>query len=88
MRLHLPTRLRSLRKKAGISAEHLASVMNTTKQTIYEWENGFREPDMIQRMMLARIFNVSYIGLLERDVVEGVKNDEMTYGRYVRHGFV
>ena len=88
MRLHLPTRLRELREKAGMSITDVAAAMNIARASILSWEKGLTEPDLLQRMILARIFNVSYLGLLGNKEMQGIRNDEMSYGKYTRNGFL
>lgn len=87
MRLHLPTRLRNLREKAGMTQEQVADLVCIAKSSIVAWEEGYKEPNLVQRMMLVRIFKVSYLGLLGNKEMQGIKNDEMSYGRYSRNGF-
>jgi transcriptional regulator with XRE-family HTH domain len=62
--------------------------MNIARASILSWEKGLTEPDLLQRMILARIFNVSYLGLLGNTEMQGIRNDEMSYGKYTRSGFL
>jgi transcriptional regulator with XRE-family HTH domain len=62
--------------------------MNIARASILSWEKSLTEPDLLQRMMLARIFNVSYLGLLGNKEMQGIRNDEMSYGKYTRNGFL
>jgi transcriptional regulator with XRE-family HTH domain len=46
-------RLRSLREKAGLTHEEVATAMSVTLNTIYHWEQGkhFPKPDQLPQLM-------------------------------------
>lgn len=48
-----------LRKKQGLSQEHLAEKIGVTRQTISNWELGESSPDIKQAKELSKIFNIS-----------------------------
>lgn len=52
-------RLYDLRKKAGLSQEELAGLLNVTRQAVQKWEAGTSRPDMDNLTALARYFNVT-----------------------------
>ena len=52
-------RLYDLRKKAGLSQEELAGLLNVTRQAVQKWEAGASRPDMDNLTALARYFNVT-----------------------------
>ena len=61
-----PLRLKQLRENKGLSQDGLGKLLNTTQQTINNYEKGKREPsqDMLQK--IADIFKVSTDYLLGR----------------------
>ena len=52
-------RLYDLRKKAGLSQEGLAALLDVTRQAVQKWEAGTSRPDMDNLVALARYFNVT-----------------------------
>lgn len=59
-------KLKSLRKKHGISQLKLAMDLNMNQNTISRYENGEREADYATLIKFADYFNVSIDYLLER----------------------
>jgi transcriptional regulator with XRE-family HTH domain len=53
-----------LRKKIGITQDHLAKIIHLTPQAISRWENGLALPDANQLPFLAELFQVSIEELL------------------------
>lgn len=54
-----PTRLKTLRKEAGKTQQELAESINISKQTISNYESGFREPSIDILREISSHFNVS-----------------------------
>lgn len=59
-------RLKELRSRTGMSADHVAHVIGVDRVTIYKWEAGTTEPKASQIKMLANLFNVTTDYLLGR----------------------
>ena len=57
-------RIFSLRKKAGITQDELAKLVNVTPQAISKWENGAALPDTCLLPVLSELFHVSIEELL------------------------
>ena len=53
------SRLRTLRKEAGITQTELAEKLNVHLQTVSKWERGLSEPDFSLFGELADILGVS-----------------------------
>lgn len=62
MKYHLPTRLRFLREAKGMTIVEVASKLHLVPKVISGWEVGESEPDVTQRMMLARIMGAATLG--------------------------
>ena len=43
------TRIREMRKAAGMSQEQLAELTETSRQTVSKWESGESIPDVIRK---------------------------------------
>ena len=68
----MSNRLRSLRKKAGMTQQALADMMNVTDGTISYWETGKTNLSYATALSLANIFHVSPAYLLgESDTFSG-----------------
>ena len=52
-------RLFTLRRKAGLSQEELANLLNVTRQAVQKWEAGASRPDMDNLASLSEYFQVS-----------------------------
>lgn len=63
-------RIKELRIKSGMTQKILASQLNTTGQTILNWENELYSPNVNQLIKLANIFDCSI------DYLVGRKNSE------------
>lgn len=53
------SRLRGLRKEAGLTQEELAYRLEVTRSTVANWERGLRSPSPETMRKLALLFNVS-----------------------------
>lgn len=58
--------LKNVRIKRGIKAIDIAKALNVSKQTISNWENGKRFPDIKTLIKLADFYNVSVDYLVGR----------------------
>ncbi|KAJ48689.1 transcriptional regulator with XRE-family HTH domain [Clostridium tetanomorphum] len=69
----LKNKIKNERLKKGLSQPELAKIMNVSKQTISNWENGNRIPDVLTLKKLADFFDVSTDYLLCRtDQPQGI----------------
>lgn len=69
----LKDKIKKERLNKGLSQPELAKIMNVSKQTISNWENGNRIPDILTLKKLADFFNVSTDYLLCRtDQPQGI----------------
>lgn len=50
--------IRELREKAGLTQAQLASRIDVTPSTVYNWEKGNNEPKASQLKAMARLFDV------------------------------
>lgn len=57
--MSLKNQIYELRKKSGLSQEHLADEVGVARQTISKWELGETAPNIEQARILSQIFNVS-----------------------------
>lgn len=60
-------RIKKLRLEKKLNQPELARIMNVSKQTISNWENGNRIPDTLTIKKLADFFNVSTDYILGKD---------------------
>ena len=67
----LPSKLRDLRKKHGLSQKELAEKLMTTQAKVASWENGDSVPDISYIAKLAVLYDVSADYLLKDDKREG-----------------
>ncbi|MFV4961312.1 helix-turn-helix transcriptional regulator [Lactobacillus delbrueckii subsp. allosunkii] len=67
----LPSKLRDLRKKNGLSQKELAEKLMTTQAKVASWENGDSVPDISYIAKLTVLYDVSADYLLKDDKQEG-----------------
>ena len=60
----LSERIKTLRKKKGMSQEELALKVHVVRQTISKWENALSVPDADELIHLAKALEVSVNSLL------------------------
>ena len=60
-------RLKEARKKAKMSQEEVAEILNTSRSNISKYENGNLEPNIQTLKKLCEIYNVSADYLIELD---------------------
>ena len=63
------SRIKELRKKAGLTQTQLASILCTSQANLSGWESGRWEPDAAALAKMADFFNVSIDYILGRDSV-------------------
>lgn len=64
MKIRFSDRLKQLRENSEMTQEDLAKILNTTKQSISNYEIGKREPDYVKLESIADTFNVDIDYLL------------------------
>lgn len=57
--MSMANRLQHLRKKHHLSQEQVAELVNTTRQTVSQWENGKSVPSLENLNILARHYGVT-----------------------------
>ncbi|GHV03744.1 hypothetical protein FACS1894211_16520 [Clostridia bacterium] len=63
-------RIKDLRQERNLGQKELAQVLNTSKQNISRWENGYFEPDQETTVRLALFFDVT------TDYLFGLENED------------
>lgn len=63
-------KLKSIRKKAGMSQEKLAEKIGVSRQAITKWETDAGVPDIDNMMALSSLFNISLDELLSNEKIE------------------
>lgn len=63
-------KLKSIRKKAGMSQEKLAEKIGVSRQAITKWETDAGIPDIDNMMALSSLFNISLDELLSNEKTE------------------
>lgn len=66
--MYLADKIILLRKKAGLTQEELAELLEVSRQSISKWENGTSIPDMEKIIRLSDVFHVSTDALLREDL--------------------
>ncbi len=65
----LGKKLRKERLARQLTQTQLAKKFNVEKQTVSNWENGYRKPDLVTVSKLATFFDVSIDYLVDHDFV-------------------
>ncbi len=65
--MNLSDKIVMLRKKNGISQEELAEKLNVSRQAVSRWETNAAQPDVINVLLLSRLFGVTTDYLLNDD---------------------
>ncbi|KFI65864.1 XRE family transcriptional regulator [Bifidobacterium cuniculi] len=76
------TRLRALRKQAGLSQKQLAHRIYVTRQAVAKWENGAGRPDIANLTALAAVFGVTLdrlMGLAAQDGTADTGGGDLRY---------
>lgn len=67
----IDVRIAQLRRFKGWSQEHLADLLNVSRQTVYKWEAGLAKPALEKISRLVELFGCSYDDLLgERSTID------------------
>ena len=65
--MDLGKKIIEMRKNKNLSQEQLAEVLNVSRQTISNWENGKFYPDIDALVKISKCFNISLDDLLASD---------------------
>ncbi len=68
-------KLKSIRKKSGMSQEKLAEKIGVSRQAITKWETGAGIPDIENMIAVSALFNISLDELLSNEKVEKNQTD-------------
>ena len=68
-------KLKSIRKKAGMSQEKLAEKIGVSRQAITKWETDAGIPDIDNMMALSSLFNISLDELFFNEKTEKKQTD-------------
>ena len=71
-------RLKFLRQKSKLTQKELANALNTTQNTISNWESGRQEPSREKLVALGQIFNIQIEYLFGADAKTVEKLKEIT----------
>ena len=71
-------KLRTLRKRAGLSQVQLAKKLGTTKQSISRYETSAREPNIVIASRIADALGVPITDLVDDSVIEKTDPDAET----------
>ena len=67
--INIGLRIRSLRKKKGLTQEGLASALSVSPQAVSKWESGLTYPDVAMIPAIAGFFQVSLDVLFDFDLL-------------------
>ena len=73
----LSERIKTLRKKKGMSQEELALELHVVRQTISKWENALSVPDADELIHLAKALEVSVNSLLGMEEKESLVYEDL-----------
>lgn len=68
--MNMPQKIRTLRKKKGMTQLELAEAVGVSRQAITGWETGTSKPSIENLQNLSRLYNISLEMLLDDEVVE------------------
>ena len=66
--MNLDEKIRKIRKDNKMSQDNLAEILNVTRQTISNWENGKNYPDIETLIKISDKFNISLDILLKENM--------------------
>lgn len=69
-------KLQTLRKKAGMSQEDLASLLGVSRQAISKWERSEALPDLYNAKKIAEVFNITLDDLMDIEIKSIDKDKE------------
>ena len=74
--MNFASNLQKLRKKANMSQEALAELLDVTRQSVSKWESSATYPEMDKLISICKIFNVDMDTLVNGDVLEEKKQEK------------
>ena len=74
--MNFASNLQKLRKKANMSQEALAELLDVTRQSVSNWESSATYPEMDKLISICKIFNVDMDTLVNGDVLEEKKQEK------------
>ena len=60
--------LKKYREKNGWTQQHLADLLNVSRQAVSKWELASSEPDLDKISEISKLFNITVDDILENDV--------------------
>lgn len=76
-------KLKSIRKKAGLSQEQLAEKLGVSRQAVTKWETETGIPDIENMMAISALFDISIDELLSNE--RGMKNQTSIFLKALRN---
>lgn len=67
------TQLKEIRRKKKLTMEQVANALGVTKQTIYNYENGYRTPSVEHLSRIADVY-----GITIKQLIESLTNEQGT----------
>ena len=74
--MNIGERIYNLRKEKGLSQEQLANKLDVSRQSISKWELGESNPELVNIVELAKVFDVSTDYLLQNKTNDYVSSDK------------
>ena len=71
--MNIGDKLSELRKQKGFSQEHVASLLNVTRQSVSKWENSIALPETQKLIELSSLYEVS-LDYLVKDDLESIQS--------------
>lgn len=68
--------IRYLRKKYGITQSELAKRIGKTKNAVSNWEQGIRQPIVLDVIKICNYFDIDFSDLMESDLTQQKFNDD------------
>lgn len=68
--------IRYLRKKYGITQSELAKRIGKTKNAVSNWEQGIRQPIVLDVIKICKYFDIDFSDLMESDLTQKEFNDD------------
>lgn len=68
--------IRYLRKKYGITQSELAKRIGKTKNAVSNWEQGIRQPIVLDVIKICNYFDIDFSDLMESDLTQKKFNDD------------
>lgn len=81
-------KIRTSRKKAGLSQEQLAEKLNVSRQAVTKWETDNGVPDINNIQCIAKLFDISIDSLLEckEDIAVATIREQIDLDQYQKTG--